>query len=179
MPWSRSSLYPIRSSTAASSAWGGVVACALDHRRAASSRNCSAMPSARCFACRTASSSSFVPHVLLTLMCVVPVARNSAATPARKNFFIKPAGALLRSSNVSRSRSRLPSVLPPAFKPCRGQLGVTDRVLDVLVPEVCLQRARVPTGVCLVETAGVSEHVWVHLDFEPSGLASPVDELLE
>jgi len=71
------------------------------------------------------------------------------------------------------------SVFPPPLKPCRRQLGVADRVLDVLVPEVRLQRSGISAGIRLVEAASVSEHVRVHLDFELGGLASPVDELLE
>src|SRR5215467_10843199 len=70
-------------------------------------------------------------------------------------------------------------ILPPALEPGWGQFGVADRVLDVLVPEVGLQRSRIPSGISLVEAASVSEHVRVNLDFELGGLASPVDELLE
>ena len=52
-------------------------------------------------------------------------------------------------------------------------------MLDVLVPEVVLQRSGVPTRVRLVEAAGVPQHMGVGLYFEPSGLRSPADEFLE
>ena len=45
--------------------------------------------------------------------------------------------------------------------------------------EVGLERARVSTGVRLVEPTGMPKHVGVDLDLEPSSLASSVDELLE
>ena len=45
--------------------------------------------------------------------------------------------------------------------------------------EISLQRARVPPGIRLVEPAGVPKHVGVGFDFESSGLASSVNELLE
>ena len=38
---------------------------------------------------------------------------------------------------------------------------------------------RVPTGVCLVESAGVPQHVRVGLDFESSGFAGSVNQLLK
>src|SRR5262249_3743317 len=61
------------------------------------------------------------------------------------------------------------SVFPPALEPGRCQLGVAHRVLDVFVPEVCLQRPRIPPCVRLLVSAGVPQHVRVCLDFEPSG----------
>jgi len=52
-------------------------------------------------------------------------------------------------------------------------------MLDVLVAEVVLERSGIASRVRLVEAAGVSEHMRVNLDFEPGGLRSSVDELLE
>jgi len=77
------------------------------------------------------------------------------------------------------SNQRLPSVLPPALESRRSQLGVADRVLDVLMTQVGLQRARVSAGIRLVESAGVPQHMRVRLDLEPGSLASPVDQLLK
>src|SRR5215472_4353896 len=71
------------------------------------------------------------------------------------------------------------SIFPPALESCRCQLGIANRVLNVFVPQVRLQRSRIPPRIRLVETAGVPEHVWVSLDLELGGLASPVDKLLE
>src|SRR5262249_50910819 len=79
-------------------------------------------------------------------------------------------------SLIAASRA---SIFPPALESCRCQLGIANRVLNVFVPQVRLQRSRIPPRVRLVETAGVPEHVWVSLDLEPSSLASPANELLE
>src|SRR5262245_10018602 len=70
-------------------------------------------------------------------------------------------------------------ILPPALEPGRCQFGISDRVLDVLMPEIGLQRARIPASVRLVETASVPQHVRVRLDLEPGSLASSANELLE
>src|SRR5262249_34353597 len=70
-------------------------------------------------------------------------------------------------------------ILPPSLKPGWRQLGVPHGVLDVLMSEVSLQRSGIPPRIRLVESAGVPEHMGVRLDFEPSGLASPVNQLLK
>src|SRR5262245_25978887 len=70
-------------------------------------------------------------------------------------------------------------ILPPALEPGRCQFGISDRVLDVLVPQVRLECSGIPPRVRLVETASVPQHVRVRLDFEPGGLASPANELLK
>src|SRR5215510_8702600 len=70
-------------------------------------------------------------------------------------------------------------ILPPALEPGRCQFGISDRVLDVLVPEIGLQRPRIPASVRLVETASVPQHVRVCFDLEPGRLASSANELLE
>ena len=70
-------------------------------------------------------------------------------------------------------------VLPPTLEPGRCQLGVTDGVLDVLVAQIRLQRARVLAGIGEREAAGMAQHVRVGLDLEPGSLASAAHELLE
>src|SRR5262245_7471591 len=70
-------------------------------------------------------------------------------------------------------------ILPPALEPGRCQFGISDCVLDVLVPEIGLQRPGIPPRVRLVETASVSQHVRVSLDLEPSDLTSLRNQLLE
>src|SRR5262245_13388583 len=70
-------------------------------------------------------------------------------------------------------------ILPPALEPGRCQFGISDCVLDILVPEIGLQRPGIPPRVRLVETASVSQHVRVRLDLEPRSLASSANELLE
>src|SRR5262245_3800761 len=71
------------------------------------------------------------------------------------------------------------SVLPPPFEAGWRQICVSDCVLDVLVAEVCLQRAGIWSGIRLVEATSVPPHVRMRLDFEPGCLASPVNELLK
>jgi hypothetical protein len=63
------------------------------------------------------------------------------------------------------------SILPEVLKPIRRQLGVSHRVLDVLVPEIVLQRAGIDALVRQLETAGVSEHVWMERLVMAPGLA--------
>src|SRR5262249_6951821 len=70
-------------------------------------------------------------------------------------------------------------ILPPALEPGRCQFGISHRVLDVLVPEIGLQRPRIPASVRLVETASVPQHVRVRLDLERGSLASSANELLK
>jgi hypothetical protein len=71
-----------------------------------------------------------------------------------------------------RSAASTPGKLlaPKVLEPCRRQLGVAHRVLDVFVPEVGLERPRVMAGVGKRIAAGVPQHVGMDLEFEP-GLA--------
>src|SRR5262245_10371142 len=50
-------------------------------------------------------------------------------------------------------------IAPEVFEPVRRQLGVPDRVLDVLVAEPCLQRPRIVPGIGQGVAAGVPQHV--------------------
>jgi hypothetical protein len=57
-------------------------------------------------------------------------------------------------------RSRRASALSPEIlETIRRQLGVAHRVLDVLVPELCLQRPRVVSRIGEGVAAGVAQHV--------------------
>ena len=53
----------------------------------------------------------------------------------------------LHKPGVDSFSSHVSSILPEVLEAIGGQLGVTDRVLDVLVPEPSLQRPRVVAGV--------------------------------
>lgn len=53
------------------------------------------------------------------------------------------------------------SVLPERFEAVGRKLGVANRMLDVLVPEVRLKRPGVVALGCQCETASVPQHVWV------------------
>src|SRR5262249_28786437 len=54
------------------------------------------------------------------------------------------------------SQSQASVASPKVLEPVGRHFGVSDRVLDVLVPEVVLQRPRVVAIVGELETAGVS-----------------------
>src|SRR5262245_49331221 len=70
-------------------------------------------------------------------------------------------------------------IFPPALEPGRCQFGISDRVLDVLVPEFDLKRPRIPAGVRVVVNDSVPQHVPVFLNLEPGSLASSANELLK
>ena len=56
-----------------------------------------------------------------------------------------------------------PSITPEILEPRRRQLRVAHRMLDIAVPEVSLQGARIVPFVGQRVTAGVAEHMRVHL----------------
>src|SRR4029453_11314404 len=87
--------------------------------------------------------------------------------------------SMMRLCLCPRASVKLALILPPALEPGRRQFGISDCVLNVLLPQVSLQLPRIPPRVRLVKTASMTEHVRVRLDLEPSSLASPADELLE
>src|SRR5262245_66638120 len=87
-------------------------------------------------------------------------------------------------SDVGSSRMRLclkldVLILPPALEPGRCQLAIPDGVLDVLVPEVRLQAARIVALVRELVAASGAQHVRVRLDLEPSNLTRRRNQLLE
>jgi hypothetical protein len=57
----------------------------------------------------------------------------------------------------------LPLLPPEIFEPVRGEFGVTDLVLNVVVSKIGLQRPRVVAGIRQGEAAGVTQHVRVRL----------------
>ena len=59
------------------------------------------------------------------------------------------------------------------------KLGVTNRVLDVLMPEIGLQRPRVMTGVRQREAAAMTQHVRMNLERHPRSLADPTEQRVE
>ena len=76
-------------------------------------------------------------------------------------------------ARASRKMQSLPcasmcgaSASPEILEPRRRQFGVAHRVLDIAVPEVGLQRARVVPLVGQGVAAGVPEHVRVRLEAE-------------
>jgi hypothetical protein len=75
-----------------------------------------------------------------------------------------------RISAVPDAELRSPKVL----EPCRRQFGVANRMLNVAVSEVSLQRPRVVTSVRERVAAGVLEHMRVSFEAKPRLNARPV-----
>lgn len=69
------------------------------------------------------------------------------------------------------------SVFPETLESVRGKLGVTDRMLDVLVAQVVLQCASVMAVVGEFVAAGVPEHVGMHGEFDAGVLTGSFNEL--
>src|SRR5262249_12624236 len=57
--------------------------------------------------------------------------------------------------------------------------GVPHRVLDVLVPEIVLQGARVVAIVGELKTTGMAQHMWVDGKWHLGSLADALDEAVE
>ena len=62
------------------------------------------------------------------------------------------------------------SAPPEILEPIGRKLRVSHRMLNILVPEICLQRPGIVALVGEGEPAGMSEHVWVRQEAEPGGL---------
>src|SRR5262249_7449930 len=71
------------------------------------------------------------------------------------------------------------SASPKDLATVRRPLGAPDRVLDVLVPEVVLQGARVVAIVGELEPTGMAQHVWMHREWHLGGLTDALDEAVE
>jgi hypothetical protein len=62
------------------------------------------------------------------------------------------------------------SVFPEIPKLARRQFGLSDRVLDILVSEVLLNRARVLAGIRQVEARSMAKHVRMYRELDTGGL---------
>jgi hypothetical protein len=69
------------------------------------------------------------------------------------------------------------SVPPEALKPIGRQFGVSHGMLNVLVAEVVLKRARVMAVICELITAGVAQHVRMDWKCQCRHLASSCEHL--
>ena len=70
-------------------------------------------------------------------------------------------------------------ITPEILEPVGRHVGVPDRVLNVLVPEVVLQSPRVVAVVGELEPAGMAKHVWVDREWHLGGLPDTLDEAME
>jgi hypothetical protein len=87
---------------------------------------------------------------------VVTVRSSGTKMPLSEVVMVIPAGALIQRAEAAST--------PKAFEPRWRQLGVAHRVLDVLVPEIGLQRPRVVALIGQRITAGVPQHMRVDLE---------------
>src|SRR5499433_2534714 len=71
------------------------------------------------------------------------------------------------------------SVSPKILESVGRHVGVPDRVLNVLVPEVVLQGARVVAIVGELEPTGMAKHVRVDGEWHLGGLPDALDEAVE
>jgi hypothetical protein len=76
------------------------------------------------------------------------------ANSAPRLFAAQDCTPILQSGKYSAA-----SLPPEILEPCRRQLGIAHRVLDILVTEVRLQRLRVVPPVCKRVPAGMTQHV--------------------
>jgi hypothetical protein len=73
-----------------------------------------------------------------------------------------------------------PLSVPPKILEAVGcHVGVPDRVLNVLVPEVVLQGPRVVAIVGELKPTGMAKHVWVDGEWHLGGLADALDKSVE
>ena len=86
-----------------------------------------------------------------------------------------------RSARGARLGSSAPlwSVPPKVLEPVGRHVGVPDRVLDILVPEVVLQGPGVMAIVREFEPAGMAKHVRVDREWHLGGLSEALDEPVE
>src|SRR5262245_49985416 len=68
---------------------------------------------------------------------------------------------------------------PEVLEPKRRQLGVAHRVLDVLVPEICLQRAGIVAGISQRIASRVAEHVRMDRKGHASALTDAAEQGVE
>jgi hypothetical protein len=104
--------------------------------------------------------------------------------PRRKQSSSRVTSCSERPMGRSRDRCRIAQaaqtlVPPKVLEPVGRHFGVPDRVLNVLVPEVVLQRPRVMAVVGKLEPTGMTKHVRVDWEWHLRGLADAVDESME
>jgi hypothetical protein len=100
---------------------------------------------------------------LTTLVPLIFLAPARAASP----YACVGHSTMAAAANSSMMRGRpVGLVAPEVLKPGGSQLRVSDRVLDVLMPEVGLKRSGVVAVICELIAARMPEHVGVSLDIK-------------
>jgi hypothetical protein len=72
---------------------------------------------------------------------------------------LRAQGGTGKSRRHQQSTSHGLLILPEVLEPFRRELGVSDGVLNVLVPQIVLKRPRVLTIIGELKPAGVAQHV--------------------
>src|SRR5215831_5584868 len=80
---------------------------------------------------------------------------------------------------TSRWASDWSSSSPKVLEPVGRHVGIPDRVLNVLVPEVVLQGPRVMAIVRELEPTGMAKHVWVDREWHLGSLTEALDKPVE
>jgi hypothetical protein len=63
-------------------------------------------------------------------------------------------------------------ILPEIAEPARRQFGISNRMLDILVSEVLLNRAYVLADIRQVEARSMAQHMWMYRELDTGGLGS-------
>src|SRR5262245_14260381 len=84
-----------------------------------------------------------------------------------------PLVAIHKDAAGDLPRAAALSVLPEVAEARWRKLGISNRVLDVLVPEIMLQSPRVVTVIGEFEAAGVAEHVGMDGEWHLRRLPEP------
>ena len=92
----------------------------------------------------------------------------------REERGLAPVDVLVRESSAPPW-----SVPPKVLEPVGRHFGVSDRVLDVLVPEVVLQGPGVVAIVGELEPTGMAKHVGMDREWHLGDLAEALDEPVE
>jgi len=88
-----------------------------------------------------------------------------------------PSAHSKREECFSAIRAR--SNAPKGLEPGRGEFGITNRVLDVLVPEIGLKGTGIVALGSQREPTGMPQHVWVRLEGEACLRARALDHARE
>ena len=72
-----------------------------------------------------------------------------------------------------RTRPQASVVVPKVLEPRWRKLGVSHRVLNVPVPQIGLERARIDAAIGELKPAGMAQLMWVHRRLEAGSDAKP------
>src|SRR5262245_59621230 len=122
-------------------------------------------------------------HISRSSLCLCPAGTRSSirSSLSRRCWRSARLARMPRLSRGKRRRAcrRRQRSTPKVPEAIGRHFGVPDRVLDVLVPEIVLQGARVVAIVSELKTAGMAQHVWVDREWHLGSLADALDKTVE